>query len=252
MSKTLKLFFKSKYYSRKYEKYFAIYDELFINYKNKKITFIEIGVANGGSLVMWKKYFGKNSRIIGIDLNPRCKIFKKKGFEIFIGDSSNQEFMNSVFKKIGKVDIILDDGGHTNSQQINAVVNCIPNINRGGLLVTEDTHASYMKKFGNTSKYSFINFSKKIVDDINYTFLGFPKFNFSLNKYIYSIRFFESIVAFYIDDIRCSENKIIKNKGFNFNHEDFRLKNSQGFLNKYILAFFIKKIEHFRLKKFFK
>ena len=160
MSETLKLFIKSKYYSRKYQKYFRIYDELFFNYKNKKITFIEIGVANGGSLVMWKKYFGKNSRIIGVDLNPRCKIFKKKGFEIFIGDSSNKEFMNSVFKKVGKVDIILDDGGHTNSQQINAVANCIPHINSGGLLVTEDTHASYMKKFGNPSKHSFINFSK--------------------------------------------------------------------------------------------
>ena len=84
MSETLKLFIKSKYYSRKYQKYFRIYDELFFNYKNKKITFIEIGVANGGSLVMWKKYFGKNSRIIGVDLNTRCKIFKKKGFEILI------------------------------------------------------------------------------------------------------------------------------------------------------------------------
>lgn len=128
--------------------------------------------------------------------------------------------MNSVFKKIEKVEIILDDGGHTNSQQINAVINCIFHINSDGLLVTEDMHVRYVKKFGNPYKYSFINFSKKIVDNINYIFLGFSKFNFSLNKYLYSIRFFKSIVAFYVDAKRCSKNKIIKNKGFNFNHED--------------------------------
>ena len=36
----------------------------------------------------------------------------------------------------------------------------IPNINDGGIIITEDTHTSYLKKFGNPSKYSFINYSK--------------------------------------------------------------------------------------------
>ena len=65
---------------------------------------------------------------------------------------------------------ILDDGGHSNDQQISTTINTIPNINDDGLLVIEDTHTSYMQQFGNPHKYSFINFSKKIIDEINFKF----------------------------------------------------------------------------------
>ena len=69
--------------------------------------------------------------------------------------------MEKIFKENSKIDIILDDGGHTNEQQINTVISCIPNINDDGLLITEDVMCSYFKDFGNPSKYSFINFSKR-------------------------------------------------------------------------------------------
>ena len=39
----------------------------------------------GGSLLMWKKFFGDNARIIGVDLYPETKKLEKQGFEIFIG-----------------------------------------------------------------------------------------------------------------------------------------------------------------------
>jgi hypothetical protein len=45
-----KLFFQSKNFSSKWEKYFDVYDILFKKYKKKKITFVEVGVLNGGSL----------------------------------------------------------------------------------------------------------------------------------------------------------------------------------------------------------
>ena len=35
---------------------------------------------------MWRDYFGKDARIIGIDLNPEAKKWEKHGFEIFIGN----------------------------------------------------------------------------------------------------------------------------------------------------------------------
>src|SRR5210317_980033 len=108
-----------------------------INIEIKKIIFVEIGIFQGGSLNIWKNYFGKNSRIIGIDLNPKCKKFrnKKKNIDVFIGDQSNPMFWRNFFKKVGKVDIILDDGGHTNKQQILTLLNTINNINNGGKLV---------------------------------------------------------------------------------------------------------------------
>ena len=58
----------------------------------KKITFVEVGVFGGGSLFMWINFFGKQARIIGIELNPEAKKWEKDGFEIFIGDQSDPDF----------------------------------------------------------------------------------------------------------------------------------------------------------------
>ncbi len=33
---------------------------------------VEVGVDNGGSLKMWKKYFGERAEIHGIDIDPKC------------------------------------------------------------------------------------------------------------------------------------------------------------------------------------
>ena len=142
-TKTYKSFKNSKYSCIKWSNYFGIYDELFKKYRNKKITFVEIGIFSGGSLFMWRNYFGKNARIIGIDLNPQSKKFEKYGFEIFIGDQSSSLFWKNFFKKIGKVDVVLDDGGHTNYQQIITTNQCIPMIKDGGKMVVEDVHTSF-------------------------------------------------------------------------------------------------------------
>lgn len=252
-SRSLRLFFESKYCSIKHYKYFSVYDDLFSKYINEKITFVEIGVFNGGGLELWRKFFGNKARIIGIDLNPKCKKFEKKGIEIFIGDQSDPKFWKNFFKKVGKVDIILDDGGHTNKQQIITTISAIKHINDNGMLVCEDTHASYMEEFNNPSEYSFIEFVKKTINDVNFTFPNLNKYNFSLNKYIYSIQIFESIVCFNVSKKKCYINKPINNNKFVSGIEDLRygsliLKPPRNllFLKKFLL---LKKIVSFlRLK----
>ena len=109
--KTIDLFKQSKTFSTKWEKYFEVYDQIFEKYKEKKIVFVEVGVLNGGSLEIWKKFFHPESRIIGIDFNPDTKKFEKNGVEIYIGDQSNPQFWSNFFKEVGNIDILLDDGG---------------------------------------------------------------------------------------------------------------------------------------------
>ena len=62
-----KIFKNSKKYSIKWSSYFQVYEKIFSNYRNKKIKFVEIGVANGGSLFMWQKYF-QNIKIKKLNL----------------------------------------------------------------------------------------------------------------------------------------------------------------------------------------
>ena len=223
----LSLFYESEYYSLKYKNYFPIYEKLFSKYRGKKITFVEVGVLSGGSLFMWRNYFGKDARIIGVELNPEAKRFEKYGFEIHIGNQSDENFWKDFFEKVGDVDIILDDGGHTNFQQIVTACSCIPFIKDNGIMVVEDVFHSYGVSYGasgfyNPSKYSFINFCKKTVDDVNYRFPENKKFKFSLNKNVFSVEFFEAIVAFNINkELSKIKNEVLYSKGKNIEAKDY-------------------------------
>lgn len=111
------------------------------------------------------------------------------GFEIYIGDQSDPSFWSYFFQKVGNVDVVLDDGGHTYKQQIITTVNVLPHINDGGVLVIEDTHTSYMKRFGFPSKYTYLEFSKFIIDKINNKFFSNQS---DIASSIFNVIFFNS------------------------------------------------------------
>lgn len=254
MSDLKKEFLNLDDFSTKWEKYFDIYENLLSKYRDKHITFVEIGIFNGGSLKMWKKFFGKNSRIIGIDLNEKCKKFenKKDNIEVFIGNQSSEKFWDDFFLKVGKVDIILDDGGHTNLDQIITFSKVVPNIKDYGLLIVEDTHTSYLKNYNSSFKYSFINFSKNLIDDLNHNIdlkLDLEKKN-KIKNYIYSIEYYESVVVFKINREKSYKNYIVTNKGKTSNIEDLSEKGNQIFIKN--IKYYLEKIPLIRLNKFTK
>ena len=51
-------------------------------------------------------------------------------------------------EKIGKIDVLIDDGSHTNLQQVTTLMESIKYIKSGGMIVIEDTHTSYMRDKG--------------------------------------------------------------------------------------------------------
>jgi hypothetical protein len=114
----LEIFQKTKYLSVKHTSYFQVYEEVLARFVGKPITFVEVGVFNGGSLFMWREYLGPQARIIGIDMNPDAQRWREHGFEIFIGDQSDPDFWDRFYAEVGNVDVLLDDGGHMNQQQI--------------------------------------------------------------------------------------------------------------------------------------
>lgn len=234
-NKFKKLFEKSPLQSVKLSNYFDVYEYLFSEYRNKPITFVEVGIYGGGSLYMWKNYFHPKSKIIGIDLNPKSKKYQKDGYDIHIGDQENPQFWKKFYKKVGKVDIILDDGGHTDAQQIQTLISSIKNINKNGKIVIEDTHTSYLTEFGNPSKTSFVNYSKKLIDIINYRFKNkeFLKYNKNKNilfnlfqKNIFSISYFDSMISFSINPDKCKISQIIMNRKLK-KIKDYRYENNK-------------------------
>ena len=65
----------------KWNHYFDVYERHFNRFRNKEIIILEIGISQGGSLQMWKNYFGSKTKIYGIDINPKCKELEEEGIK---------------------------------------------------------------------------------------------------------------------------------------------------------------------------
>src|SRR5207237_9558831 len=84
----------------KWEIYIDVYDTFFHKYRDKEIIFLEIGVAHGGSLEMWREYFGDKASIIGVDVNPECNIFEEESTKIYIGSQADKSFYEELKNEI--------------------------------------------------------------------------------------------------------------------------------------------------------
>jgi hypothetical protein len=254
-SEIYKHYKNSKYSCQKHAAYFQVYEELLSKYRNKKFTFVEVGIFDGGSLFMWRSYFGPEARIIGIEFNPEAKKWEKDGFEIFIGSQSDPVFWDKFFATVGDIDVLIDDGGHTSEQQIITTYKCIPHIKDGGMLIVEDTHTNYMKEYGNPSKYSFISYAKSLIDSINSRFHCVNVSKNPLKNAIYSMSVYDSIVCFNIDREKCfvSSLPLISNGGIESNPTDFTFNDTYSHQLSACLSIFFKKFGvNFSSRKLFR
>jgi hypothetical protein len=153
----------------KWHDYFPVYERYFSQWRNKTATVLEIGVFKGGSLGMWRRYFGPMATIIGIDIDPSCKAFEREDVSVRIGDQSDPQFLQSLIDEFGVPDIVIDDGSHQ-MQHISASFNFLyPKVSKNGLYIIEDLHTAYFKEYGGGlgSEGSFINISKNLIDKLN-------------------------------------------------------------------------------------
>ncbi|HUZ60331.1 MAG TPA: class I SAM-dependent methyltransferase [Hanamia sp.] len=153
----------------KWNHYIEVYDLYFNKYRGKEVNILEIGVSQGGSLEMWKKYFGDKMHLYGVDINPKCKELENEQVTIFIGEQEDRNFLNELKNKIPKIDILIDDGGHTMIQQIVTFEEMFTHVKDDGIYLCEDTHTSYIYEYHGAykKKNTFIEYSKNFIDYIN-------------------------------------------------------------------------------------
>lgn len=149
--------------------YFDVYHNHFHRFIGEPVTILEIGINHGGSLQMWKHYFGPKAKIYGIDVNPKCRAFEEDQIKILIGDQGDREFLRNVKTSLNSLDIIIDDGGHTMSQQTITFEELFSCVNESGIYLVEDMHTSYWPQYGGgyRKKDSFVEYSKNLIDQLN-------------------------------------------------------------------------------------
>lgn len=183
----------------KWQHYFDVYDRHFSRYRGTDVHIVEFGVSEGGSLQMWKNYFGPDCKIYGVDINPYCKELEEDRIKIFIGDQEDRDFLKRLAKEIPRIDILIDDGGHRMQQQINTFEELFPYIEENGVYLCEDTHTSYWKGWGGggyKKKGTFVEYTKNFIDYINAWHSQSPRLNVSdFTRSACSLHFYISMVV---------------------------------------------------------
>lgn len=114
--------------------YTAFYQQLFEARRLEPLTLLEIGVAQGGSLRMWREYF-PNAVIVGIDIRPE----PVEGCTVVYCNQNNAEGLRALAEEHGPFDIVLDDGSHKTKDQQASFTTLFPDhVCEGGLYVIED------------------------------------------------------------------------------------------------------------------
>jgi hypothetical protein len=124
----------------KWRHYFDVYHRHLQRFVGGEVHVVEIGVYSGGSLGMWKEYFGPGCRIYGVDLQPECRVYEDEQTRILIGDQGDTEFWHRFRDDAPDVDVVVDDGSHDPLQQIVTLEALLPHIRPGGVYICEDVH----------------------------------------------------------------------------------------------------------------
>jgi Methyltransferase domain len=124
----------------KWEHYLDVYHHHFRKFVGREVNVLEIGIYSGGSLEMWKKYFGARCQVYGVDVEEACKVYEGEGVRVFIGDQSDRLFWRRFKQEVPKLDLVIDDGKHAPEHQIVTLEETLPHLRPGGVYLCEDIH----------------------------------------------------------------------------------------------------------------
>ena len=153
----------------KWHHYLPLYDRYFGPYRGRPLRFLEIGVSKGGSLQLWRRYFGPEATIFGIDINPDCARFDGQAGQVRIGSQDDAGLLNAVLDEMGGVDIVLDDGSHMMAHIEASYRTLFPRLAVGGLYMIEDLHTAYWEGWGGglNAPANYFNSLRRMVDDMH-------------------------------------------------------------------------------------
>lgn len=130
--------------------YFHLFTEFYYDYFNKfldrPINILEIGIANGGSILMLKEFFPK-ATIYAIDVEEKSvNLNLGENINTYLCNQTDIHTLENIIKNL-KFDIIIDDGSHVISHQLISLGYLFPYLNKNGIYICEDLHTSFRPSF---------------------------------------------------------------------------------------------------------
>jgi len=147
-----------------YTKWYNLY---FSPLKDEDVNILEIGIMGGGSHRMWRDYFSKG-KIYAVDIDPITFEHDLSDIECFLGDATDENFLEELCQKIPSgLDIIIDDASHRTSDQVKTFNFMFEKLNSGGIYVVEDLHTTYHPGWQTPPHTNAVDYFINLVNDLN-------------------------------------------------------------------------------------
>jgi hypothetical protein len=134
-----------------------MYQKYLESLRDRPLKMLEIGLGcdmhygPGKSYYTWLEFF-PHVDLYYIEYDAACTekwASSTTGATIFTGDQADIPFLKRFLTESGgNFDVIVDDGGHTMTQQINSFDTLFPSVKPGGLYFCEDLQTSYLPHYG--------------------------------------------------------------------------------------------------------
>jgi SAM-dependent methyltransferase len=169
------LIHEHRYETDKGPGYYRVYEKKFAPLKNLPVKLLELGVAKGGSLKLWRDYF-ETGTIVGLDSEAmpqkdsanQLHIYKGKQEDITLLDTIRDECAPEGF------DIIIDDASHLAEPTRTSFWHLLKHhLKPGGIYVIEDWGTGYWDYWPDGKAYDgtnhmagMVGFVKELVDEV--------------------------------------------------------------------------------------
>ena len=183
--------------TRKWHHYLPIYDELLSRFRGTPVRMLEIGVRKGGSLDLWRSLLGQDAVIYGIDIDPSCSTMSGPDAQVRIGSQTDPDFLASVVKEMGGLDIVVDDGSHIAKDIVRSLDVLFPHLSETGLYLIEDLHTSYWRKFASQGPFgsNVLRLVNDMIADMHCHYHNMPTRHAPTAGWITGIRVYDSILV---------------------------------------------------------
>lgn len=163
--------------------YLQWYDPIFASLVDKKITLLELGILNGGSLLMWKDYF-EQGLIIGIDLTLPRDLKSDSRIKMFQGNQIDIKFLGKMASETAPdgFDIIIDDASHMGEYTKKSFWYLFENhLKSGGIYAIEDWPTGYYEDWPDGKSLDFTQYTK---DKVEISKVPFPNHSYGMVGFV--------------------------------------------------------------------
>lgn len=167
----------------KHQSYLDLYEQLFAPLADRPVVLLELGVADGGSLLLWRDFFPRGT-IVGVD--ARLPELDEAGgrVQLYAGLQQDTALLDRVAQAHAPLgfDIVIDDCAHVAELARASFWHLFDNhLKPGGLYVVEDWGTGYWDAWPDGERYrgpghdaGMVGLVKELVDECGVQDIAYP------------------------------------------------------------------------------